>query len=84
MMCAMFGDCLISYKMLTKFYADNVHFTQKIVIPTLKYLARYTGLNSIFDCIMQPQFSYCLICWFGFLAGRNLQTLLIARDHLAC
>ena len=35
-------------------------------IPTLKYLTRYTGLNSIFDSIMQPQFSYyCLICWLA-------------------
>ena len=76
MMCVMFGHCLISYKMFI------LH--KKIVILTLKYLARYTGLNIIFDCIIQPQFSYCLICWFGFLAGMDLQTLLIADVHLAC
>ena len=42
-----------------------------------------TDLNSIYDCIMQPQFSYCLICWFGFLVGTT-QTLLIAHVHLVC
>ena len=33
-------------------------FSTEIDIPILNYLASYTGLNSIFDCIMQAQFSY--------------------------
>ena len=54
---------LYDYKILCSFYTE-------IDIPTLKYLVRYTGLNSIFDCIKQLHFSSrCLICWFTFLAG---------------
>ena len=40
----MFGDCLLNY-MFTKFLCS---FCTEIDIPTLKYLARYTDLNSIF------------------------------------
>ena len=58
MMRAMFGDCLLSY-MLTKFLCS---FCTEIDIPTLNYRARYTDVNSIFYWIMQPQFSYFLIC----------------------
>ena len=43
--------------MLTKMLCS---LCTEIDIPTLKYLARCTGLSSIFE-IMQPQFSYCLI-----------------------
>ena len=59
MMCAMFGDCLLSY-MFTELLCS---FCTEIDIPTLKYLARYTGFyTGIFYCIMEPQFNYCLIC----------------------
>ena len=53
MMCAIFGDCLLSY-MFAKFLCS---FCTEIGIPTLKYLASYRGFNSIFYCIMQLQFS---------------------------
>ena len=46
-MCAVFGDCLLGY-MFTKFLCS---FCTEINIPTLKYLARYTALNSIFYCM---------------------------------
>ena len=51
-------------------------FSTEIDIPILNYLASYTGLNSIFDCIMQAQFSY-RIELFIWLFGWYLQTLLI-------
>ena len=44
-------------------------------LPFLKYSARYTSLNSIFEWITQPQFSNILLDWFGF--GWDLQTLRI-------
>ena len=80
MMCHIFGDCLKSY-MFTKF---SCSFCTEIDIATLKYVAKYTGINNTFDCIMQPQFSYCLICWFVWLFGWDLQNLLITHVHLAC
>ena len=43
-MCYMFRDCLLNY-MFAKFLCS---FCTEIDIPTLKYLARYTDLNSIF------------------------------------
>ena len=39
-----------------------------IDIATLKYLARCSVLNSIFDWVVQPQFSYLLLLdWFSFV-----------------
>ena len=52
-MCAMFGDCYMFMKILCSLCTE-------IDKSALKYLARYTGLNSIFDWTAQPQFSYCL------------------------
>ena len=43
----------------------------EIDIPTLEYLARYTGFKTIFDCIMQLQHS-SVIAWsvgLGFSLG---------------
>ena len=47
-----------------------------------KFLARYTGLNNIFDGIMQPHCSYCLICWFGFLAATCRPTHCLCSSNL--
>ena len=49
-----------------------VHFAQmtEVDIAILKYLARYSILNSILDRVMQPQFSYLLLLdWFRFVWG---------------
>ena len=50
----MFGGCYMFANILCSLYTEMGK-------PTLKYLGRYTGLNSIFDWIKQPQFIYCLI-----------------------
>ena len=59
MMCAMFGDCLLS-SLLAKFLCS---FGTEIDIPTLKYLERYTGLNSIFYCINATTVQLLLDLW---------------------
>ena len=42
----------------------------EVDIAILKYLARYSILNSILDRVMQPQFSYLLLLdWFRFTWG---------------
>ena len=70
--CQSFKSYMFLSYMFTKFLCL---FCTEIDIPTLKYLARYKGLSSTFYCIMQPQFSYCMICevWYVglacFLAG---------------
>ena len=54
MTCAMFENGHILTKILCSLCI-------KIDMSTLKYLTRYTGLNSIFDWIRQPHFRYRLI-----------------------
>ena len=68
-MCAsyMFGDCYMFTKIICSLCTE-------IDKPALKYLARYTGLKSIFDWIT-PQFSY-------FLTGLALAgTCRLANPH---
>ena len=50
----------------------------------LKYLARYSVLNSIFDLIIQPQFSYLLLLdWFSFVCFFGT-CVAVPHVHLAC
>ena len=45
-------------------------------------LARLTGLNSIFDCIMEPQFSYCLTFGLTFWLGHADPTHCLCSSSL--
>ena len=59
MMYVMFWDCFLS-SLFTKFLCL---FGTEIDIPSLKYLARYTGLNSIFYCINATTVQLLLDLW---------------------
>ena len=58
----------LKYLKRNVFYRVTCSVFTEIDTSALKYLARYSSINSIFDWIIQPQFSYLLLLhWFSFV-----------------